>query len=96
MKARLNKVSLKQTVMSERERGIVSGVCSNTAALCYILYKRGWHKENINKLIDDIIGLYDMPPIFGRYLDNSDVIFYLKEKGIDVMRVQDHIKIDWS
>lgn len=96
MKANLNKVSLKETIKQEREKGITSGMCTALAAVCYIKYKIGWHKEDINKLIDDVISLLDMPPIFGKSMDNSDVILYLQDKGIDVMRVQEHIKVDWS
>ena len=66
-------------------------------AVLYILIKRGWHKENLKKLWDDIYALYTMPEILGHSLKDTDVVPYVsKYIGLTVKdweRLQDGIKV---
>jgi hypothetical protein len=64
------------------------------AAVLYVLYKRGWHKDRLCKLYDDIIALFDMPAVFGQYLDNEQVQDELTRKcGIDWNRLVKVVKV---
>lgn len=64
------------------------------SAVLYVLYKRGWHKDRITKLYDDIVALFSMPAVFGKYLDNETVQAELTKKcGIDWQRLVDVVKV---
>ena len=65
------------------------------AAVLYVLYKRGWHKEQITKLYDDIVALFSMPAVFGKYLDNEQVQQELTDKcGIDWNKLVKVVKVE--
>ena len=64
------------------------------SAVLYVLYKRGWHKDRITKLYDDIVALFNMPAVFGKHLDNESVQKFLTEKcGIDWQRLINVVKV---
>lgn len=64
------------------------------AAVLYTLYKRGWHKDAISKLYDDIVALFAMPAVFGKYLDDEQVKDLLTERcGIDWQRLVNVVKV---
>lgn len=79
--------NLCQTIADNSAKAVV-------AAVLLILHRRKWHKENIIKFYQDIIGVLEQPPIFGKYMQDYDMQRFLTEKyGIDFERVKLRIKI---
>ena len=67
--------------------------CNAIAAVLTVLHMRKWHKDQISKLYDDVIGILDQPPILGKNLMSEDVKEFLTKKyGIDWSRV--HIRLE--
>ena len=65
------------------------------AAVLFVLYKRGWHKDRLIKLYDDVCALLTMPSIFGQYLDDRQIEEYLtKQVGIDWDKIRSAIRIE--
>lgn len=64
------------------------------AAVLYVLYRRGWHKDKLLKLYDDVCAFLTFPVIFGKELSNEDVQEYLEKRiGIDWNKIRKSIRI---
>lgn len=64
------------------------------AAVLFVLYKRGWHKDKCVKLYDDVCALLSMPPVFGKHLDDRQIEAYLEDKlGIDWNKIRNSVEI---
>ena len=95
MKARLNvkRLSAKECEALSREC-IDNAFPAVMAAVLYVLYKRGWHKDKLIKLYDDVCDLLAMPPIFGKHLDDREVERFLEDKiGIDWDKIRKVVQI---
>lgn len=94
MKSRYKVPTLSQRETEAVYRFVGDDVACNTiAVVLLVLHFRKWHKEDIKKFFDDIIGIIDRPPVFGKYLMSGDVKAFLTEKyGIDWERV--HLKFE--
>jgi len=57
-----------------------------TAAVLFVLYRRGWHKDKLKTLYTEIVYFFLYPARFGKYMTDEEVREYLTE----------HIGIDWS
>lgn len=86
--------------LSKKEGAAVSRQAANSAfpaimaAVLYVLYKRGWHKDRLSKLYDDVCALLAMPSIFGKHLDDVQIEKYLTDKiGIDWNKIRECIQI---
>ena len=56
------------------------------AAVIYILYQRGWHKDKLLTLYREVVNFFRYPQVFDKYLTDIEVREYLTEK----------INIDWN
>ena len=56
------------------------------AAVLFVLYRRGWHKDKLKTLYTEIVFFFLYPARFGQFLGDEEVREYLTE----------HIGIDWS
>lgn len=64
------------------------------AAVIFVLYKRGWHKDRLLKLYDDVCAFLAMPAVFGKHLDDRQIEDYLEKKiGIDWNKIRKCIQI---
>lgn len=77
---------------------VESAVKSAVAGFLYTRIRKGWHKDRLKALWNDILALYQCPPVFGKYLDDTDVIKYVSEYiGLtdeDWSELQNSIKIE--
>ena len=75
-----------------------SAVKSAVAGLLYTRIRKGWHKKHLKALWDDILALYQCPPVFDKYLDDVGVIKYVSDYvGLtdeDWQELQNSIKIE--
>lgn len=97
MKARYGK-SIKR--LTAKECNAVSREAANSAfpavmaAVIFVLYKRGWHKDRLLKLYDDVCAFLAMGTIFGKCFDDEQVKSYLVKKiGIDWSKIKSCIQI---
>lgn len=98
MKARYGK-SIKR--LTAKECNAVSREAANNAfpaimaAVLLVLYKRGWHKDRLLKLYDDVCDLLVMPPVFGKNFDDREIEKFLADKlGIDWNKMRDCIQVE--
>lgn len=60
-----------------------SAIKSNMAVLLFRCEKKGWHKEDMRKLFDDMVSLYQLT-FFGRSISDTELIErYEKMLGVD-------------
>lgn len=97
MKARYGK-SIKR--LTAKECDAVSREAANSAfpaimaAVIFVLYKRGWHKDRLLKLYDDVCAFLAMPSILGKHFDDKQVEDYLEKKiGINWNKIKSCIQI---
>ena len=97
MKARYGK-SIKR--LSAKECNAISQEAADSAfpaimaAVIFVLYKRGWHKDKLLKLYDDVCAFLAMPSILGKHIDDRQVEKYLEDKiGIDWSKIRSCIQI---
>lgn len=65
------------------------------AAVLLVLYKRGWHKDRLLQLYDDVCAFLALPAVGGKKLTNEDVQEYLeKQIGIDWGKIRKSIRIE--
>lgn len=84
----------KQEAMQTTQTALECVAPAVVAAVLFTLYKRGWHKDRICKLYDDIICMFSMPEVFGQRLDDEMIEKYLTEKiGIDWTRLIKVVKV---
>lgn len=74
------------------ESSVRTGMCTMLGLICWILYRRGWHKDKLNQLIDDVITALRMPTTPQGQLDNSMIVQYMADKGVDPMRIYDNVQ----
>ena len=64
------------------------------AAWMYVLDRRGWHKDRVLKAYKDVVALYQMPEVMGKFLQGDDVVEYIAQKyGIDWDELRNAAKI---
>lgn len=60
-----------------------SAIKSNIAVLLFRCEKKGWHKEEMRKLFDDMVSLYQLT-FFGKSIHDTELIDrYEKMLGVD-------------
>jgi hypothetical protein len=86
--------------LSKKEGAAVSRQAADSAfpavmaAVLFVLYKRGWHKDRLLKLYDDVCAFLAMPAVFGKHLDDRQIEDYLEKKiGIDWSKIRKCIQI---
>ena len=58
------------------------------AEVLLVLHERKWHKENIQKLFEDMVCLYQRPAPFGKEVSDQDIINFIEKKyEIDFNRI---------
>lgn len=66
-----------------------------TAAVLFVLYRRGWHKDKLISLYQEIVGFFKYPQYFGKYLTDIEIQEYLTDKiGIDWNDLTKAVKVD--
>ena len=66
-----------------------------TAAVLFILYRRGWHKDKILSLYQDIVAFFKYPQMFGEWLEDTEIKDLLTERiGINWQDLIDVVKVD--
>ena len=66
-----------------------------TAAVLFILYRRGWHKDKITELYKEIVNLFKYPAAFDRYATDDEIKTYLTNKcGIDWNELVKAVKVE--
>ena len=65
------------------------------AAVLYVLYKRGWHKDRLLKLYDDVCVFLALPPLlYGKVFNDIEIEKYLEDAlGIDWSKIRKSIQI---
>jgi len=86
--------------LSKKEGAAVSRQAADSAfpavmaAVLFVLYKRGWHKDRLVKLYDDVCAFLIMGTIFGRHLTDIEIEQYIsKHLGIDWNKIRGCIQI---
>lgn len=81
--------------LSEKEcRAIYEKAAYDTAksiigGVLYILHLRKWHRDKIQKFYCDILSLLEMPPIFGKSLNDYEIREFLSKRyGIDFSKIK--------
>ncbi len=87
---------LKEQTKGLIEKSVRTGMCTMIGVVLYVLYKRGWHKDKLNALIDDIIAILRMPETPQGHLDNGMVVKYMASKGVDPMRIYNEVKFSFE
>lgn len=65
------------------------------AAVLFILYRRGWHKDKIFSLYREIVAFFQYPQVFGQWLEDLEIREYLTNKiGIDWQELIDVVKVE--
>ena len=65
------------------------------AAVLFVLYRRGWHKDRLMSLYRDIVSLFRYPQAFGQWLDDIEIKALLTERvGIDWQELIDVVKVE--
>lgn len=73
-----------------------SGAVSMLAAVLMVLYRRGWHKEDLIRLYEDI-RIFMRMDVFGRKTTNGEAVDYVRQKlGIDIAEIQDDMEFEVS
>lgn len=96
MKARITPKRLSRS----EERELTSRVRETfvpavTAAILYVLYRRGWHKDKLHGLYKDIVALFKYPQAFDKWLDDITIQNVLSERiGIDWQELVDAVKVE--
>lgn len=87
--------------LSQSERKKVTQTALETtapavvAAVLFILYRRGWHKDKIFSLYREIVAFFQYPQVFGQWLEDTEVRKYLSEKiGIDWQELISVVKVE--
>lgn len=66
-----------------------------TAAVLYILYRRGWHKDKLKALFLDIVSFFKYPQYFNKYLTDIEIQNFLSDKlDIDWNDLKSVVKVD--
>lgn len=86
--------------LSKKEGDAISRQAANSAfpaimaAVLFVLYKRGWHKDRLLKLYDDVCAFLAMPPVFGKHLDDRQIEDFLEKRiGINWDKIRNCIQI---
>lgn len=82
----------REQTRSLMEKSVRTGMCTMLGVVLCILYKRGWHKDRLNMLVDDVISILRLPSMPQGSLDNAEVVTYMQGKGIDPLRVYNEIR----
>lgn len=85
---------IEEQLLLSSQQSIRTGMVSMLALVEMILLKRGWHKENVQKLQDDVEALLTVPDILGKTFDNKDVLEYVQNRGIEPMNIFDMCRFD--
>ena len=65
------------------------------AAVLFVLYRRGWHKDKILALYKEIVFLFKYPHAFDKWVDDIMVKNLLSERcGIDWSELVDAVKVE--
>lgn len=65
------------------------------AAVLFVLYRRGWHKDKILSLYKDIVALFKYPQAFDRWLDDIEIKATLTERcGINWDELIEAVKVE--
>ncbi len=73
--------------LSDKETNALYKYCfdnalqSIVASLLYIFYLRGWRKKRLKSLFESVVELYSLPPVFGKYLTDTDTIAFVSRKA---------------
>lgn len=78
------------------EKSVRTGMCTMLGLVLCVLYKRGWHKDKLNLLIDDVIAILRLPSLPQGSLDNGEVVKYMQNKGVDPLRVYSEIRFSFK
>lgn len=71
-----------------------TAVTSIVAAVLYILYRRGWHKDKLVTLYKEIINFFAYPQAFDKYLTDDEVKDFLTDKlGINWKDLETVVKV---
>lgn len=55
-----------------------------TAAVLMVLYRRGWHKDKLISLYQEVVSFFRYPQYFGKWLTDEEIKATLTERvGID-------------
>lgn len=80
--------------MAITQRALECTAPAVTAAVLYILYRRGWHKDKLHGLYKDIVALFKYPQAFDKWLDDITIQNVLSERiGIDWQELVDAVKV---
>lgn len=61
-----------------------------TAAVIMILYRRGWHKDKLISLYQEVVSFFKYPQYFGKWLTDEEIKATLTERiGIDWKELAD-------
>ena len=81
--------------MAITQRALECTAPAVTAAVLFILYRRGWHKDKVLTLYRDIVSFFRYPQRFGDWLTDTEIKEYLTQKvGIDWQELVDAVKVD--
>ena len=66
-----------------------------TAAVLFILYRRGWHKDKLTDLYKEVVNLFKYPAAFDRYATDDEIKQFLTDKcGIDWDELVKAVKVE--
>ena len=81
--------------MAITQRALECTAPAVTAAVLYILYRRGWHKDRLRALYKDIVALFSYPQAFDKWLTDVELKAILAERvGIDWQELIDAVKVE--
>lgn len=64
------------------------------AAVLFILYRRGWHKDKLHVLYKEIVCFFKYPQGAGKWIDDDTIKALLTERvGIDWQELTDAVKV---
>lgn len=65
------------------------------AAVLFILYRRGWHKDKLYELYREIVCFFKYPQGTGKWIDDDAVKALLSERvGVDWSELVNAVKVD--
>ena len=66
-----------------------------TAAVLFVLYRRGWHKDRLHTLYKEIVFFFSSPAHFDKWLTNEEIESYIADKvGIDWSELENAVKVE--